>query len=407
MNNIEQISFISEWITDFTKYVHFLVGGNEFAAGALIAGASGWALYIAKSVPSNIYEFVLKHTTTTMTVHNDNDAYYKMIAFFKKNGMLKNSRYIKIHNGRYGDDDEGTIDIGYGSQLFFINWYTPVYIHIEMKDSSATDKFKETLTITKLGRSHDVFEDILRTINKKDPFGEKTDFYKFGNYKEFVNTQPKRTFDSIVLPDVEKEKLISALDAFVNNESWYIKHQVPYQLGILLYGVPGSGKTTVCKAIAQYLNRDVVSVSSDTDLIKAAASVSDGVIVIEEIDTFGLADRDNKSQEDAMVAGIQKSKLGKVLGSLDGLISNHGRVIVMTTNHIEALDSALIRPGRVDAKIEFSNIDSETFNKHMARFFDDFQCKDYDVVEGVAPVMLQNDVLVGLTKEEIISKYTK
>ena len=407
MDNIEQLSFVSHYITEFTKYIHFLVGGNEFAAGALIAGASGWGLYLLKFVPSNVFNFFKKHTTTTMTIHNDNDSYYKMINFFKKNGILKNSRYVKIHNGRYGEEDTSTLDIGYGKQLFFLNWYTPIYINIEMSESSASSKFKEILTITKLGRSHNVFIEILKTINAKNPLEEKTDFYRFNAYKEFINSQPKRTFESIVLPISEKQKLLNSLDAFIENEAWYIEHQVPYQLGILLYGIPGSGKTTVCKAIAQYLNRDVVAVSTVEDLVNAANTVSDSIIVVEEIDTFGLADRDNKYNVSETINNAQKAKLGSVLGSLDGLISNHGRVIVMTTNHIEELDSALLRPGRIDVKIEFSNVTLETFNKHMLRFFPDFQCKEYDVLDNISPVILQNDVLLGLSKEAIIEKYTK
>jgi len=107
-----------------------------------------------------------------------------------------------------------------------------------------------------------------------------------------------------------------------------------------------------------------------------------------------------------MIKAYDKKTLGKILGALDGIISNHGRVIILTTNHAEILDSALIRPGRIDVQIEVGYMISETFNSFLKRFFPEYKERDVNLKDGITPVQIQNDIILGLTPSELIEKYS-
>ena len=107
-----------------------------------------------------------------------------------------------------------------------------------------------------------------------------------------------------------------------------------------------------------------------------------------------------------MVRTYDKKTLGKVLNALDGIITNHGRIIILTTNHKEVLDPALVRPGRIDLQLELGYLCSETLNSLLARFFPDYKKRDLSVKAGISPVFVQNDIILGLTESEIIHKYT-
>ena len=98
--------------------------------------------------------------------------------------------------------------------------------------------------------------------------------------------------------------------------------------------------------------------------------------------------------------------LGVVLNALDGVISHHGRVVVMTTNNKDNLDKALLRPGRIDLQLELDYLCSETFNELLSKFFEDYTPREYTMKNKIAHVDVQNDIILGKTSDDIVKKYT-
>ena len=191
-----------------------------------------------------------------------------------------------------------------------------------------------------------------------------------------------------------KIKHLKTIKFFLENEEWYKKRGQPYNLGILLYGEPGGGKTRFIKQLMNFTKRHGIDVKLHNKfdfeqlrkIIQTEKIGSDliipqdkRIIIFEDIDAVGdiIKDRDIKTQElddfikenntkessttkdmNNLVLKEKKQELNSnhlsnFLNILDGLHECSGRIIIMTTNKPEYLDRALIRPGRIDMKIEF------------------------------------------------------
>jgi chaperone BCS1 len=201
-----------------------------------------------------------------------------------------------------------------------------------------------------------------------------------------------RPFSTVILNDKVKQDLIEDVTDYLNpaTRRWYSNRGIPYRRGYLLHGPPGTGKSSLSLALAGFFKMRIyiVSLSSVTANEENLASLFAElprrcVVLLEDIDTAGLTHtRDDQTQGDANNADSTAnetsttSKIRKIPGApqppnpatgrlslsgllniLDGVASQEGRVLIMTTNHIEKLDKALIRPGRVDMIVKFDRAD--------------------------------------------------
>ncbi|CAL4994624.1 unnamed protein product [Urochloa decumbens] len=173
------------------------------------------------------------------------------------------------------------------------------------------------------------------------------------------------TFDTLALDPALREEIRADLLRFVSRREYYAHAGRAWKRGYLLHGPPGTGKTSLVAAIANLLEFDVydlelTTVSTNSHLRRLLVSTTPkSVVVIEDIDCSldltrrgGANATDNK--QDGGVAAQESISLSGVLNFLDGLWSSciGERLMVLTTNHPERLDPVLLRPGRMDRKIE-------------------------------------------------------
>ncbi|KAG4433322.1 hypothetical protein IFR05_011195 [Cadophora sp. M221] len=188
-----------------------------------------------------------------------------------------------------------------------------------------------------------------------------------------------RPFSTVVLDEEVKAALLADMRDYLhpNTRRWYSNRGIPYRRGYLCYGPPGTGKTSLCFATAGYFKLPIYIVSLNSPAMNEenlstlfSELPKQCVVLLEDIDTAGLThsrdDKTQNSEEAAPVAALpgvspslannpnNRISLSGLLNVLDGVASHEGRVLIMTTNHREKLDEALIRPGRVDMSIEFS-----------------------------------------------------
>merc|ERR1712157_441899 len=140
--------------------------------------------------------------------------------------------------------------------------------------------------------------------------------------------------------------------------------------GVILYGEPGTGKTLLAKAVANSTSATFLRVVGSEliqkylgdgpklvrELFRVADDLSPTIVFIDEIDAVGTKRRDTKSSGEKE---IQRTML-ELLNQLDGFDERGDVKVIMATNKIESLDPALIRPGRIDRKIEFPLPDTKT-----------------------------------------------
>ncbi len=193
------------------------------------------------------------------------------------------------------------------------------------------------------------------------------------------------------------DELHERLQIFIDNPEWYVERGIPHTLGILLHGIPGAGKTSTIKAIANdtgrhifnlslrpyttckqltnlFYNESVTVVGSDGTEHIYRIPLNKRIYVIEDIDclTDVVLDRASAplSANQKIAPHNESLTLSFLLNLLDGVLETPGRILVITSNYPERIDKALIRPGRIDVKVEFKRADRPFIMDMMSHFYD-------------------------------------
>lgn len=186
---------------------------------------------------------------------------------------------------------------------------------------------------------------------------------------------PTRKLTSVVLAEGVKEDILGDIQKFLDDESKYAELGIPWHRGYLFHGPAGTGKTSLIKAIAAEMGLDLWyaplgDLKEDSSLVDLIRSVRPrGVLLLEDVDAYAAArDRDDSDTPagSGESRGISTSAL---LNALDGVVTPHGLITIMTTNHLEKLDPALIRSGRADRTIKLDLPGWGEINRLWSLFF--------------------------------------
>lgn len=326
----------------------------EMSNGKLLDALS---LHMAKNSDKKYNTYTAKvsdysgyQTTSSITSTGSVEPYYSSADDFQKEN---NIHYIPIPT-------DSSMDIAYkGVEFnFFIKpktEYSPENKYVISVSENHLLLLKEFLEM--------VLSDYLKHIQQ-----EKNIFLYILTSKGYwrqLKVDRGRRLESVILPENLKDNIVSRVQTFIDDEAWYIDRGIPYRLGILLYGPPGTGKSSLVKAIATYTGKDVYQVIinsglDDTNFIEALSEVPRGsIILIEDID------RINKSN-----ISISETTL---LNGIDGLVAQQGSILFVTTNHIEKLNDALKREGRMDHKYYMGACDFKQIENMFKLFYPDNQ----------------------------------
>jgi chaperone BCS1 len=210
-----------------------------------------------------------------------------------------------------------------------------------------------------------------------------------GNWMQVAN-RPVRPMTTVVLDATQKLQLLADVNEYLHPATarWYANRGIPLRRGYLFHGPPGTGKTSLSFALAGVFGLDIYVIS----LLEPSLTEEDVgvlfnslprrcVVLLEDIDTAGLTrGPDTSSGKEGgkqgaapinewkvtdLAKALKDSKAGNnenngislsgLLNAIDGVASHEGRVLIMTTNKPETLDEALLRPGRVDLQVAFTN----------------------------------------------------
>ena len=256
-----------------------------------------------------------------------------------------------------------------------------------------------------LGDSIYYFDQKSRDANVPPPMGDSP--AELGAYRRMVvQVAPKQLSFSMTpfysnksftnIYGKEVREIERRVNFFLENRSWYDKKGIPYQLGLLLSGMSGAGKTSVIRAIANKTKRHIINVNfanittasqlksmffsdriqvfTDATMTQSQSyfiPVQQRLYILEEIDALGDIVKQRTGDGATTEPINDELTLGEILAVLDGTMEVPGRMIIMTTNHPEVLDQALIRPGRIDIQTHFGaasrNLIADMFQGYIDR----------------------------------------
>eukprot|EP00760_Papus_ankaliazontas_P013134 PhM_4_TR15652/c0_g1_i1/m.61346/K08900/BCS1; mitochondrial chaperone BCS1 len=250
----------------------------------------------------------------------------------------------------------------HNKRLFFVNRTRPT----ERMATSPSGDIIETIKLTTFGSDVAVLSKILEEAKQLAARQEvqKTVLYNCagGRWTRIAEPRTRRPLSSVILEGNRREKILSDVQSFLSSSQWYHDMGIPYRRGYLLYGPPGCGKSSLVMALAGELQMAICLValsnrSVDDDSLNQLLNSAPKkcIVLLEDIDRAFSAD--------------SRVTMSGLLNALDGVAAQEGRVIFMTTNHIEKLTPALIRPGRVDVRVLVSHATSEQIENLFLRFF--------------------------------------
>ncbi|KAI9292927.1 26S proteasome regulatory subunit T2 [Neoconidiobolus thromboides FSU 785] len=196
-----------------------------------------------------------------------------------------------------------------------------------------------------------------------------------------IDKAPTETYADIGGLEQQIQEIKESVELPLTHPELYEEMGVKPPKGVILYGVPGTGKTLLAKAVANQTSATFLRVVGSEliqkylgdgpkmvrELFRVAEEHSPSIVFIDEIDAIGTKRYDSNSGGERE---IQRTML-ELLNQLDGFDARGDVKVIMATNRIESLDPALIRPGRIDRKIEFPLPDVKTkrriFGIHTSR----------------------------------------
>ncbi|MGC1450401.1 MAG: AAA family ATPase [Candidatus Sulfotelmatobacter sp.] len=368
---------------------HVLSGQNQFASGGLLLMLVGGLGVWLRAIPLKAWEWFVEQTTMMITVKDDDVAFVWVKEWFLEQHFLKRMRRVDLDTTLRAErvaliPAPGLHWFWYGGRPFQV-WFS----RSENTRERAARRL-ESLTFRTVGRSQSFLkrfvDDVVRCHLKR--LGVQSWLCTYNDGWDHSEGYAPRLLESVVLPPGEKERLVPDVANFQKSKQRYSRLGVPYHRGYLLYGSPGTGKTSLVSALAAHFGLSVYCLNlgdfNDRSLMSAVNQIpADSVLLFEDIDCMkggqARVAASTNAVGDEVSAVFRKEKesattqngvtLSGLLNVLDGFFAPTGVLFMMTTNRIEALDPALLRPGRIDYRLYLGKASDLQKMELYRRFF--------------------------------------
>ena len=366
---------------------HVLNGQNQFASGGVLLMLLGSIGVFLRRLPEELWSWLVEQTTMMITVKDEDDSFVWVKEWFLEQKFLKRIRRVDLDTTLRGA--EMALIPAPGRHFFLHNGH-PFWVWFYRSDETKGrgQRRIESLTFRTIGRNQAVlkrFVDEIVACHHRKAVGASY-LYVYDEGWNYVQGYSPRRLDSVILKAGEKEHIMQDLERFQASRERYRRLGVPYHRGYLLYGPPGTGKTSLVSALGARFCMAIYAINltelNDRSLKTAMNDVPEhSIILFEDIDCMKAGNRRPESgdwqQKQSAVIATEKADpaaefavtLSGLLNVLDGFHAPENLVYVMTTNKVEALDPALLRPGRIDYRLFMGEASASQRMELYCRFF--------------------------------------
>lgn len=351
-----------------------------FASGAALGLAGGAAASIHRLLPWAC-QLIRSVTTTSVTIDSRSDVFEPLLLWLHHHPYSARCRRLTATMRSGGEDGDGKKELVFtpapGSHILGYRGF-PIWLERRRAQKSDGDSLLrgstpgETLHLTAPGRDRGLLRHLIEEAaahhGQTNP--DITVIYGLDEYLEWDKLARirRRPLDSVIFPEGVVDGLLADASRFLAGAAWHVQRGIPWRRGYLLYGPPGTGKTSLVKALAGALGLDVAVVNlaspklDDSILCRLFAEApARSVLLMEDVDSaFRQREHDDASG---------RVTFSGLLNAIDGVMSQEGHLLFMTTNHLDRLDPALIRPGRIDVRVETGPVDEEMAKRMFLAFF--------------------------------------
>jgi len=419
--------------------------------------------YIISNIDKNKTIYMIKETHSNFQNSEQGANKRKNMDIF----MVSQNRHFTIDNNifvktetQYEDDSDDKEKTKSKTDKIIIYVYSYLYSLSYLKNyiDNITEKYLSSIRENRSNKRFIYFLEKIKVTSEE---------CKLDCWSEHIFESP-RTFKNIFFDG--KKEIIKKIDFFLENRSWYYEKGIPYSLGIGLHGPPGTGKTSFIKALANHTNRHLVVISLKMIKTKTQleqfffenrynennepydVSFDKKIIVFEDIDCIGnivlerskntsnksnKSNKFNKSNKSNLNVDSEKVNVSNVLQSIcelnstsipslcveeepitlddilnlwDGIRDTPGRILIITSNHYDKLDTALTRPGRIDITHELCNASHNTISEMYLHLFGkkiDPKCLSNVKENFYSPAELINIYVTHNTENAFIERLLK
>ena len=356
-----------------------------FGAGFGLVGVGAGLALLRKGFQAASIVF-RRQCMTTLEVPSKDKSYLWLLQWITDN--TSRAQHLSVETS-FHQHENGKIDTRFefvpspGVHFF---WYHGSLFRVERsREKQMVDLHSgtpwETVTLTTIGRNRQIYFNMLKEARSKALLSHEGRTIMYiaagAEWRHFGYPRKKRPLDSVILDKGVAEDIVSDVEEFIQNPKWYTQRGIPYRRGYLLYGPPGCGKSSFITALAGHLEYSICvlnlsdrGLSDDRLNYLLSIAPQQSIILLEDIDAAFVSREDHPSMKTAY-DGLSRLSLSGLLNALDGVASTEARILFMTTNYLERLDPALIRPGRVDYKQCIDYATAHQLQCMYSRFFPD------------------------------------